>query len=127
MKTNKFTMVLNLEENESFTTKMQTKVTNVLTKKTMSFIRFKLSFDDKLSQPTGWYVPLFGTFSAKKFFLMCNIMNLKPEMFNNKLGATGLGFPDLTYYQGFMKRYLADQKAAGNTIYEVDGTEMFFP
>ena len=127
MKTNSFTLVLNLEENEFFTTKMKTKVVNVLTQKTMSFIRYKLTFDDKLTQPAGWYVPYMGTFTAKKFFLMCELMQLNPEMFAQKLGAPGLGIPDITYYQTFMKRYLADQKKSGNTIYEEDGTEMFFP
>lgn len=128
MKTNPFTIVLNLEDNELFTTKMKTKVTNILTQKTMSFIRFKLTFDDKLSQPTGWFASSLGVFTAKKFFLMCDLMDLEPTMFNNKLGAPGLGIPDMAYYAGFMKRYLADQKAAGNTIYEADGiTEMFFP
>ncbi|WP_300977792.1 DUF4843 domain-containing protein [Flavobacterium sp.] len=127
MKANTFTLVLNLEENDFFTTKMKTKVINVLTKKTISFTRFKLSFDDKLAQPPGWFTPFFGAFTAKKFFLMCNLMNLKPVMFNQKLGAPGLAIPEMQYYQNFMKRYLADQKAAGNTIYEEDNTEMFFP
>jgi hypothetical protein len=128
MKSNAFTLVLNLEDNESFTTKMKTKVTNVLTQKTMSFIRFKLTFDDKLNQPTGWSVSNYGVFTAKKFFLMCDLMHLAPEMFNQKLGAPGLTIPETMYYQTFMKRYLADQKASGNTIYETDGTtEMFFP
>lgn len=127
MKTKAFTLVLNLEENEFFTTKMQTKVTNVLTQKTMSFIRFKLTFDDKLTQPPGWYAPYLGVFTAKKFFLMCELMSLHPEMFNQKLGAVGLSIPEITYYQTFMKRYLADQKKSGNTIYEENGTEMTIP
>ncbi|MBF4471783.1 DUF4843 domain-containing protein [Flavobacterium sp. HJJ] len=127
MKTNSFTLILNLEENESFTTKMQTKVVNVLTQKTMSFIRYKLTFDDKLTQPAGWYAPYLGAFTAKRFFLMCDLMQLEPSMFAQKLGAPGLTIPDVVYYQTFMKRYLADQKKSGNTIYEADGTEMLFP
>lgn len=127
MKTNGRTLILNLEENEFFTTKMQTKVTNVLTQKTMSYVRFKLSFDDKLTQPKGWYVPFLGVFTPKKFFLMCDLMDLEPAMFNQSLGAVGLAISDVQYYQNFMKRYLADQKASGNTIYEEDGTEMYFP
>lgn len=127
MKTNDLTAVLNLEENEFFTTKMQSRVTNVLTGKTISFVRFKLSFNDKLSTPIGWFSASFGVFTAKKFFLMCDLMNLEPEMFNQPLGSAGLSIPDTQYYQNFMKRYLADQKASGNTIYEEDGNEMFFP
>lgn len=127
MKTNLFTLVLNLEENEAFTTKMKTKVINVLTQKTMSFTRFKLSFDDKFSQPMGWFDPFLGKFSAKKFFLMCDLLNLDPAIFKQRPGSPGIGIADLQYFQNFMKRYLADQKASGNTIYEENGTEMFFP
>lgn len=126
MKQNRYLLILNLEENDSFKTDMKS-FTSQLTGKTLSFISFKLSLDDKLAQPTGWYVPILGVFTAKKFYLMCELMDLKPEMFNQKLGAPGLGIADLGYYQGFMKRYLADQKAAGNIIYEEDGKEMIFP
>lgn len=127
MKTNAFNLFLNLEENEFFTTKMQYKVTNVLTQATMSFIKYRITFDDKLTQPQGWYAPYLGVFTAKKFYLMCELMQLTPEMFTQKLGSVGLTIPDVVYYQTYMKRYLADQKKSGNTILEDDGTEMFFP
>ncbi|MBW1655257.1 DUF4843 domain-containing protein [Flavobacterium quisquiliarum] len=122
LKTKTFTLVLNLEENEFFTTKMQTVVTNVLTGKTMNFARFKLSFNDNLSQPLGWYEPILGKFTSKKLFLICDVMQLNPEIFTKQLAIA-----DISYCNSFMKRYLADQKASGNTIYEDDGTEMFFP
>ncbi|UUW09014.1 DUF4843 domain-containing protein [Flavobacterium plurextorum] len=127
MKTNSFLLILNLEENESFTTNMKSKVINFLTNKTMSHISYKLAFDDKLSQPPGWFAGFLGVFTAKKFFLMCDLMHLEPSMFNQKLGSSGLTIPDIQYYQNYMKRYLADQKAAGNIIYEDDGKEMIFP
>ncbi|MBK0368311.1 DUF4843 domain-containing protein [Flavobacterium agrisoli] len=127
MKEHPFTLVLNLEANENFATNMQSKVTNVLTQKTLSFTRFKLTFDDMLTQPIGWYVPYLGVFTAKKLFLMCDLMSLDPSMFNQNRGLPGLGISDFSYYRDFMKRYLADQKASGNTIYEDDGTEMYFP
>lgn len=127
MKNGNLTMVLNLEENEFFSTKMQSKVTNVLTGKTRSYVHFKLSFNDKLSTPISWQPGFFGVFTAKKFFLMCDLMDLKPEMFNQPQGSTGLSIPEMQYYASFMRRYLADQKANGNTIYEEDGKEMLFP
>lgn len=127
MKDKSMLLVLNLEENESFTTKMKTRITNVLTGKTMSYISFKISFDDKLTVPPGWFSGFLGTFTAKKFFLMCDLMHLEPSMFNQKLGSSGLSISDIQYYQSFMKRYLTDQKEQGNIIYEEDGTEMFFP
>jgi len=127
MKTNDFLLVLNLEENEFFSTNMKSRVTNVLTQKTISFVRFKLSFNDKLSTPIGWASSFLGVFTAKKFFLMCDLMNLDPSIFNQATGSLGLTIPDMQYYQSFMKRYLADQKASGNTIYEENGNEMIFP
>ncbi|SHL02255.1 DUF4843 domain-containing protein [Flavobacterium chilense] len=127
LKLKRVTMVLNLEENEFFTTKMQSTVTNVLTNKTMSYTRFKLSFDDQLNTPKGWYVYFTGPFTAKKFLLMCDLLHLDPVMFDAPFGSPGIGSADYLYYNTFMKRYLADQKASGNTIYEDDGTEMVFP
>ncbi|WP_281636504.1 DUF4843 domain-containing protein [Flavobacterium marginilacus] len=127
MKTKDLTLVLNLEDNDFFTTKMKSRVTNVLTGKTISFVRFKLSFNDKLSAPVSWSTANYGVFSAKKLFLMCDLMDLQPEMFNLPQGSIGLTIPDVQYYQNFMRRYLADQKASGNTIYEDNGNEMFFP
>lgn len=127
MKQNGFLLILNLQENESFKTDMKSKEINAITHKTISFITFKLSFDDKLTQPPGWLVNYLGVFSAKKLFLMCDLMTLDPAMFNQKLGSPGLAIADNMYYQNFMKRYLADQKASGNIIYEDNGSEMVFP
>jgi len=120
------TLVLNLEENEFFTVNMKDRITNVLTQKKINYTRFKLTFTDKLTQPIGWQA-VFGVFTAKKFFLMCELMNLEPEMFNQPQGSPGLSIPETLYYASFMKRYLTDQKAEGNTIYEEDGKEMLFP
>lgn len=128
MKTNNFILVLNLEENDFFTTNMSSKVVNVLTGKTISFIRFKLSFDDVLVKPRGWFDTYLGVFSAKKLFLMSDLIHIEPAIFDQTPGSPGLSFAEYGYYANFMKRYLADQKAAGNTIYEADGvTEMVFP
>lgn len=121
------TLVLNLEENEFFTVNMKDRITNVLTQKKINYTRFKLTFTDKLIQPISWQPGIFGVFTAKKLFLMCDLMNLEPEMFNLPTTAPGLSIPEVLYYGSFMKRYLADQKANGNTIYEEDGKEMLFP
>jgi hypothetical protein len=127
LKDKSVTIVLNLEENEFFTVNMKDRVTNVLTQKKINYTRFKLTFTDKLMQPIGWQPGSFGVFTAKKFFLMCELMNLEPEMFNQTQGSPGLSIPEVLYYASFMRRYLADQKAEGNTIYEEDGKEMLFP
>lgn len=127
LKDKSVTLVLNLEGNEFFTVNMKDRVTNVLTQKKLHYTRFKLTFTDKLIQPIGWQSGAFGVFTAKKFFLMCELMNLEPEMFNQPQGSPGLSIPEVQYYGSFMRRYLADQKANGNTVYEENGNEMLFP
>lgn len=123
MKTTTFTLKLNLQDNEFFKTQMKSKETPAL-----SYVSYTLSFDDILTAPKGWYAPYLGTFSVKKFYLMTGLLGLDPAIFNNALGSPGLSLGEMTYYKNFMKRYLADQKAAGNTVYEADGTtEMVFP
>lgn len=62
------TLVLNLEENESFTTNMKSRVVNVLTGKTLSFINFELSFTDQLTQPKGWVVGFWNVFGKEILF-----------------------------------------------------------
>jgi hypothetical protein len=106
---------------------MKDRITHVLTQKKINYTRFKLTFTDKLIQPISWQPGIFGVFTAKKLFLMCDLMNLEPEMFNLPTTAPGLSIPEVLYYGSFMKRYLADQKVNGNTIYEEDGKEMLFP
>lgn len=129
MKTKRFTLVLNLEDNDQFSTKMKSTIVDPLTKKTMSYIRFKLSFDDILAQPAGWYAGYYGTFSLKKFYLMVDLMHLDAAIFIPSFSSPqGTPVSDMQFFNLFMRRYLADQKASGNTVYEADGTtEMTFP
>lgn len=127
LKLNKVTLVLNLENNEFFTAKMQSAVTNAQTQKIINFTRFKLSFDDKIAKPIGWETGFLGAFTAKKFFLICDLLKLDPSIFNQKTSEPGVTLPEQRYYASFTKRYLEDQKASGNIIYEEDGTEMTFP
>lgn len=125
MKTNKFTLVLNLEDNDQFGTRMKSKVVDPVTKKTLSYIRFKLSFNDVFSKPPGWWEGNFGTYSQKKFNLMIEVMKLDPAIFS--VSYQKIPIADMSFYQTFMKRYLSEQRAIGNTILEDDGTVMVFP
>jgi len=122
MKTTTFTLKLNLQENEFFKTQMTSRENPGL-----RYVSYTLSFDDILTAPKGWFVPVLGVFSVKKFYLMTSLLGLDPAIFNNALGGPGLSVGELTFYKNFMKRYLADQKAAGNTVYEDNGSEMVFP
>lgn len=126
LKNKALTLVVNLEDNEFFTTKMKTRVTNILTQETLSFVQFKISFDDKIVKPLTWVPTYVGIFTPKKFLLMCDILQLNPVIFLQGYDQPGVSSAEYRYYGNFMRRYLADQKVAGNTIYEDDGTEMVF-
>lgn len=71
--------------------------------------------------PSQWDPYLFGDFSAKKFKLICDVMDIEREKF---LDYEYMGYRS-SYIAKYMNRYLADEKAAGRTVYEEDGiTEM---
>lgn len=71
--------------------------------------------------PPQWNPYLFGPFSPLKFRTICDVMNLEREKF---LDATYMAYRS-GYIAKYMKKYLADEKAAGRTVYEEDGvTEM---
>lgn len=81
-----------------------------------------LIFSEFMTQrPQQWNPYVLGTFSPKKFKLICDIMGIEREKF---LDASYMGYRT-SYIGKFMKKYLADEKAAGRTVYEEDGvTEM---
>lgn len=81
-----------------------------------------LIFSEFMNQrPATWDPYVLGTFSQKKFNLICNEMGIAREKF---LDSKYMSYRT-NYIASYMKKYLAEQKAAGNTIYEEDGvTEM---
>lgn len=81
-----------------------------------------LIFSEFMNQrPATWDPYVLGTFSQKKFNLICNEMGIAREKF---LDSKFMSYRT-NYIASYMKKYLAEQKAAGNTIYEEDGvTEM---
>lgn len=86
--------------------------------------KFKLKMSDLLEQPSRWYPNLnnyFGAYSRKKLYLVAEITGgdlNKLYTFEVKDEPTVFGWAKV------LKFYLAEQKAAGNTIYDEDGTEM---
>lgn len=81
-----------------------------------------LIFSEFMTQrPQQWNPYVLGTFSPKKFKLICDIMGIEREKF---LDASYMNYRT-SYIGKYMKKYLADEKAAGRTVYEEDGvTEM---
>lgn len=112
-------LILDLEANENFVTKMKDKVVSKATGKMMSYTRYKVYMNDIVLQPSGWFDPYLGKFSRKKLFLMVEVLNVEPSFF---VGRPSLAI--LTAYGKYMQRYLNDLKIAGKTVYEDDGSEM---
>ncbi|TKC60218.1 DUF4843 domain-containing protein [Pedobacter hiemivivus] len=119
LQTTESTLILNLQANENFVTSMADKVINKTTGKKYSYITYKVYINDIVKRPSGWFDTYLGVFSRKKLFLMVDVLNVQPSFF---VGQPSLGI--LGAYGKYMQRYLNDQKAAGKTVFEDDGTEM---
>lgn len=119
MKTDTITLTVELIPNDDFLVLMKDRELNAITGEHMDVTKFNLHITDILNTPGGWYAYFLGTFSVKKLFLMCDLLNIEPEIF-----TSFRSFGEYQYYGSFMQRYLDEQKEAGNTVYEEDGTEM---
>lgn len=86
----------------------------------ISAIEHTIYISDVIKQPEGWFAGLLGTFTVKKFNMMCDMFDLtindftKANMNSNRAQAFGQRFD----------AYLKAQKDAGNEILEDDGTPM---
>jgi len=119
MLTNSYVLYLNLVENENFSIEMKDKVINAATGKRMSFIKYKIIISDILKKPTRWLDTYFGSFSRKKLFLICDYLNITPAYLD-----TSISVAEMNAFGKLMQRYLNEQKAGGNIIYDEDGTAM---
>ncbi|MGX5820752.1 DUF4843 domain-containing protein [Chitinophaga lutea] len=107
-----------IQPNEAFTLDHPT-IFNASTQKTVSSYRHTVTVNDVLSRPKYWYDGYLGTYSRKKWLLMCDILEVPPNALE-----TAIPIGNLRYYGTFTKRYLDEQAAAGNTILEEDGAIM---
>ena len=86
----------------------------------VNVVRHTIVISDKYVQLPGYAVGYFGPFSEKKMKLLLEVLGLEISDFNEEMPYTQAK----AYGQKF-DRYLKEQKAAGNTVYEEDGvTEM---
>ena len=111
---------LKLEPNEHFNTNMLEKK-DAMGKVTLRYNLYSLRFTDILTKPKYWLDGYLGPFSRKKLLFICDLNNFSPTYLD---GATPPNIALLTYYGRFTQRYLNEMRAAGNTIYDEDGTEM---
>lgn len=123
------TLVLRLEENENFETKIKFKPRNPreatsIDGDTVWVNTFKISLTDMLGAGPFWndyYYSYFGDFSEKKVKLLNQVAGMPLNFWSTAI-TTDQQMLDATYYGVFMARYLKDQAFAGNTVFESDGT-----
>ena len=88
----------------------------------ISAIEHTIYISDIISVPEGWSacLGLLGTFTEKKFYLMCEIYNLTIDDFSKESMNTSRGRALGERFDAWLKA----QKEAGNEILEEDGTPM---
>ena len=119
MQAQNFTLFFKLEANENFSADMVDKLINATTGQRLSFIKYRWFVNDIIKKPGRWLDGYLGTFTRKKLSLIVQVLGIDPAYMD-----TSMSIAELTAYGKFMQRYLNDQKAAGKTIYEDDGSEM---
>lgn len=120
MGNSEFTIILELQPNEHFKTGMVDKVANATTGQKLSYTRFKIIANDVLVKPSKWIDTYFGMFTRKKLLLMSSLLGIPVDALNQASTTVS----QIIFYAKYMQRYLNEKKAAGETIYEDDGTEM---
>lgn len=119
MQTKNLSIILNLNANENFVTEMKDKVIDVATGKRMSFIKYRVMVNDIVKKPGRWQDSYFGVFTRKKLNFMCGFLNITPDYLDKTIGLA-----EAPAYGRLIQKYFNEQKAAGNTILEEDGSPM---
>jgi hypothetical protein len=113
------TLLLDLEPSKDFNTNFK----NFAGYDTINALSFKITVSDIMVPGPYWtsvFAVYFGDFSVKKVRLLNQVTGMP-------LNYPIVGLYDLNlnahsaYYAISMSRYLEDQAAAGNTVYEADG------
>lgn len=119
MKDEVFTMVLELLPNDNFSVGMTDKLVDEKTGEILDYTVFQLSINDVLETPRRWFAYYLGTFTAKKMTLMSELLNIPLDFYTNDVSLS-----ETLYHGQFMQRYLNEKAAAGEPIYEEDGSLM---
>lgn len=120
-----FHLIVNLMPNKNF----QTNIPLLYDQfgDTLSGTSFKIGFNDILTAGPYWVgliQPYFGTFSVKKVKLMNQAVGLPLDFWTSNVLHDLYLTPECIYYAQKFGKYLNAQAAAGNTVYEDDGTPM---
>lgn len=122
LKSNEMLLLLGLEANQFFTTRMGDEVVTGSTRP-LSLNTFRIYYSDMLKQPETWVDYYLGTFSARKFYLIGQVLDVDLSRFSGPAYAN-ISYQELLYYGIAMQRYLNLMRSEGNPILEDDGTEM---
>lgn len=117
MQTKTFLLSFDLVNNENFSVDMVDKLLNKTTGKRHSYINYRWFVNDIVKKPGRWLDGYFGTFSRKKLFLMVEVLGIEAAYLD-----ANVSIAESVAYGKYMQRYLNEQRVAGNTIYEEDGT-----
>lgn len=109
-------VTLNLQESADLKTDMKTI-------NAVSAISFKLNLNDILGPGQYWnsMTSYFGTFSVKKIRLINQVAGMPLNYYISTWLRDTQSSAKLALYAITTARYLSDQKALGNTVYEDDG------
>ena len=109
-----FKIILKLKANENFNTAMSFK--KISDTRTLSYIKYTVNVNDILVKPKRWLDTYLGTFTRKKLFMICDLLDTTPAYMDAQAGVG-----DIVFYGQYMQRYLNQMEKEGNTIYEDDG------
>ncbi|WAC40816.1 DUF4843 domain-containing protein [Pedobacter sp. SL55] len=118
MQAKTFLLSFDLQENENFSPEMKYRVLTSSNKK-ISLINYRWFVNDIIKRPGRWLDGYLGVFTRKKLLLIAETLSIEPAYLD-----ASVSIAEMTAYGKFMQRYLNEQRAAGNTIYEEDGSEM---
>ncbi len=120
-----FHLIVNLRSNKNFQANISLLYDQF--SDTLSGASYKLSINDILTAGPYWpglIQPYFGIFSVKKVRLMNQVAGMPLDFWtSNVLHDFFLG-PECIYYATKFGKYLNAQAAAGDTVYEDDGSPM---
>jgi len=113
-----------LEPNENFTTDDSWEWINLTLKTRRNLIRYTITFDDIFAQPKNWHPDNFGQFTRTKLNMINAFFEIDLPQWN--IQGAGSTYLPTTWgvFAKVFQRYLNDEKAAGRTIYDEDGSEM---
>ena len=125
LKSTEVNLLLRLNTNENFITDLKYKYSDISAslKDTIELTSFRLKISDMLVKGTLWdifFFYYFGPYSEKKVRLMNQVAGMPLDFWSGS-SLSADAFNKTPYYATVMGRYLREQAAAGNTIYESDG------